>query len=136
MYNGVHDDDLNATDKEITAALSLSSQWTNIRLQGFYNAESLSLQTLLDNGENIAVVDMEGFTGFTSKNLCATLGKCKQLKEFITLEQNYPDPTTDPSILGADLIEFIWASRQGSGRVRSLCLALSMTILNKWTPKD
>lgn len=111
MYNAVLDHNLDATDNEIAAALSLSSQWTDIRLQGFRRAGPLTLSALLDHGENVVVVDVEGCSRLTSKDLCTILSKCKHLQEFITLEENEPDPTTDPYILGTDLIELKWATK-------------------------
>ncbi|KAF8983564.1 hypothetical protein CPC16_010752 [Podila verticillata] len=111
MYNAVLDHNLDATDKEIAAVLSLSSQWTDIRLQGFRRAGPLTLAALLDHGENVVVVDVEGCSSLTSKDLCTILSKCKHLQEFITLEENEPDPITDPYILGTDLIEVKWATK-------------------------
>lgn len=69
------------------------------------------MAAILDRGEYLQFLELSDCSNLSSKDLCAILSKCRSLQRFVTIDVQDPNPTTDPGILAADLIELNWATK-------------------------
>lgn len=99
---------MSLTDEDIAATLRLGNRWEEISLQDCRQAGPLTVATLLDRCEHVRDLNVVSRDCFSSKDLCAVLGKAAKLQRLIAIESQ--EENWNPVILGEDLIMTDWAS--------------------------